>query len=356
VRCLPLPRRSHAPHTKKPLLIEQGLPLPQRTKTVVSPDGRTLAVTRSDVVRFWNVATRRQIGGPLDLGRTPTDPTIAFSPDSRVIATADTYGTESGVRLWDLKTRRQTGKLPNDGRTSADYALAFSPDGKTLATSTRDSIRIWNLATHQIGTVPGVTGWTLTFSPDGHTIAANTQDDTVALWDVATRRRIGETAPGHTAGIMAVAFSPDGKVIATASRDNTVRLWSVATRKQVGEPLTGHLSGVNSVAFSPNGKVLVSGSMDQTVRLWDVGTRRQIGEPLQGHSGAVAGAVFDPSGRTVISWGEDKTVRLWGVEATVDPVRSLCSWARGAFTAGRWRAYVPAGPAYRPLCPKSGAK
>ncbi|MFI9588637.1 hypothetical protein ACIHCQ_44300 [Streptomyces sp. NPDC052236] len=31
VRCLPLPRRDHAPHTKKPLLIEQGLPLPQRT-------------------------------------------------------------------------------------------------------------------------------------------------------------------------------------------------------------------------------------------------------------------------------------------------------------------------------------
>lgn len=31
VRCLPLPLRDHAPHTKKPLLIEQGLPLPQRT-------------------------------------------------------------------------------------------------------------------------------------------------------------------------------------------------------------------------------------------------------------------------------------------------------------------------------------
>ncbi|MDX2557942.1 hypothetical protein, partial [Streptomyces stelliscabiei] len=32
VRCLPLPQRDHAPHTKKPLLTEQGLPLPQRTQ------------------------------------------------------------------------------------------------------------------------------------------------------------------------------------------------------------------------------------------------------------------------------------------------------------------------------------
>ena len=31
-RCLPL--SDHAPHTKKPLLIEQGLPLPQRTKKI----------------------------------------------------------------------------------------------------------------------------------------------------------------------------------------------------------------------------------------------------------------------------------------------------------------------------------
>ncbi|MGW4049033.1 hypothetical protein, partial [Streptomyces sp. NPDC004721] len=36
VRCLPLPRRDHAPHTKKPLLIEQGLPLPQRTQMTTS--------------------------------------------------------------------------------------------------------------------------------------------------------------------------------------------------------------------------------------------------------------------------------------------------------------------------------
>lgn len=34
-RCLPLPPRDHAPHMKKPLLIAQGLPMPQRTYLAV---------------------------------------------------------------------------------------------------------------------------------------------------------------------------------------------------------------------------------------------------------------------------------------------------------------------------------
>ncbi|MFD4715705.1 TIR domain-containing protein [Streptomyces sp. NPDC058430] len=322
----------------------------------VSPNGRTLAAARSDgTMRFWNVAARRQIGGPLDFGGSDLNPTVAFSPDSTVLATANSYGTKTEVRLWEVRTRRQVGELVH-GHTIDVPALAFSPDGRTLATSAEGSVLLWNLATHrQTGALPGAGSPNIAFSPDSRTLATSTADHTVALWDAGTHRRIGETQPGHTADIRAVVFSPDGTLIATASRDNTVRLWSVATRKQVGEPLTGHLSGVISVAFSPDGKALVTGSMDQTIRLWDVATRRQIGEPLQGHSGTVTGTVFDPGGRTIISWGEDETVRLWGVDATVDPVRSLCAWAKGAFTADRWRAYVPSGPAHRPLCPKSGA-
>lgn len=148
-----------------------------------------------------------------------------------------------------------------------------------------------------------------------------------------------------------MTFSADGTMLATASRDSTVRLWSVATRQQIGESLTGHRSGVTSIAFDPNGKTLVTGGMDHTVRLWDVTTGQQIGGPLEGHGSDVTGVGFGPAGKTIASWGEDNTVRLWDVDATVDPVHSLCEWARGAFNADRWRAYVPSGPAFRPLCP-----
>ena len=55
-----------------------------------------------------------------------------------------------------------------------------------------------------------------------------------------------------------VAFSPDGKILAAGSADDTIRLWDVATRRPLGPPLTGHTDTVNRVAFSPDGTILAS--------------------------------------------------------------------------------------------------
>ena len=49
----------------------------------------------------------------------------------------------------------------------------------------------------------------------------------------------------------------------TGSNDNTVRIWDVATKQQVAE-LEGHTSaviGVTSVAFDSSGKYLASGEV-----------------------------------------------------------------------------------------------
>ena len=46
----------------------------------------------------------------------------------------------------------------------------------------------------------------------------------------------------------------------TGSDDNTVRIWDVATKQQVAE-LKGHTSAVHSVAFDSSGKYLASGEV-----------------------------------------------------------------------------------------------
>jgi len=78
-----------------------------------------------------------------------------------------------------------------------------------------------------------------------------------------------------------VAFSPDGKTLASASNDQTIILWDVASRQPIGQPLSGHSSAVFSVAFSPDGKTLASGSLDNTIILWNLNPRLWIEKTCQ---------------------------------------------------------------------------
>ena len=68
------------------------------------------------------------------------------------------------------------------------------------------------------------------------------------------------TLEGHTNTVYSVSFSPDGTTLASGSSDDTVKLWDVATRTNIAT-LEGHTSALgHSVSFSPDGTTLASGS------------------------------------------------------------------------------------------------
>jgi WD40 repeat protein len=177
---------------------------------------------------------------------------------------------------------------------------------------------------------------------------------------MATRHQLqlGHSRIGQGGPINSVAFSLDGKTLASASADDTVQLWDMATRQPIGLPLiNGQGAGVDSVAFSPDGKTLAIGDVDDTVSLWKVATRQPIGAPCTGHGGSVTSVAFSPDGKTLASGSYDLTARLWNVATpsqnladVTNLTRYLCALAGRSLTRAEGAQYMP-NLAYQRVCP-----
>jgi hypothetical protein len=155
--------------------------------------------TTEDVLTLQEVATGRElVTFPLNLGLP-----VAFSPDSKLLAAADWkspgdgessgYGQGEAVYLVDTATGKQFLRIAKAGRPGL---LAFSPDGRLLATADTEAIRLWEVATgkevfrirrheHFRGSHGDSFVSCLVFSPTGWTLATGHLDTTILVWDLA---------------------------------------------------------------------------------------------------------------------------------------------------------------------------
>jgi hypothetical protein len=134
-----------------------------------------------------------------------TRPWLAFSVDNRLVAagvtrfhqTKEQFRTSfEGAQIWDVVTGEALAHVGSD----SCGCIAFSPDGRTLATANSDGLCGWDVISgeqvwkYALGRVPQSNyarsfAGHIEFSPDGRSIAAAMPDSTVLLWDVPASRR-----------------------------------------------------------------------------------------------------------------------------------------------------------------------
>jgi Tol biopolymer transport system component len=226
---------------------------------------------------------------------------VAFSPDGKTLAA----GSYEVVKLFEVKTRKSIATFEIKGLAKA---LSFSPDGKLLASGSYQTVDVWDVASKKRVLAPKAhRGYVsdVVFSPDGKTLATASEDETVRLWSIPDGNP-GRVFEGFDMPINGVAFSPDGKLLATAIGDETrvtkpgeVKVWNIASGEFVHE-LVAHEKVANSVTFSPDGKLLISTSDDEKVNVYDVTSGKALGF-FDGHGRATNQALFSPDASIVLS-------------------------------------------------------
>jgi WD40 repeat protein len=252
-----------------------------------SADGKTLAWVQDRTIRLWDVAKGTERGA---LGDTDEFGSIALSPDGKTLAVSKTLAggnwNDQTLTFWDVTT----GKERATCRTLWCSSLHFSPDGKTLASGGNfpdDSIKLWDVTTGKLrATLRAPTGGhveSLAFSPDGKILAAGTYE--IQLWDLTTNTNTATLAvPGD--GAEGLVFSPDGNhLAAVSSSDPEVFLWKVNGSRNPAtfergshwpRPLgNNHAYLPLAVVFSPDGKLVAFGHDNcdrMAVIMWQVTT------------------------------------------------------------------------------------
>ena len=153
----------------------------------VSPDGHWLAAgTHNQVgVWLWDARTARLLWQKL----VRIGCKVAFSPDSLRLAT----GSSEGCVLWDVATGEASVRIPPRPETAPNSYVAFSPDGRWLAfaqTPTRCSLFDSFTGEELVALEPPNPQFisAVAFSPQGHYLAVACETHSVQLWDIAELR------------------------------------------------------------------------------------------------------------------------------------------------------------------------
>ena len=271
------------------------------TQVAFNPSGGLIAAASPAGVTLWRAAG----GRPRILVASPVQgPSLAFTPNGRLLITADLSGT---VIVYDVASGRKVRRIrPVTGREPvvSPPVVAVSPDGSRLAVGYPDAngngvVAVYSTQTWRkqfnVMSIRSVEILSIAFSPDASRLAVGAADGTSGVWSIPTRERL-VAYDGPTAGVFSTSFTPDGRSVLTASGDGIARVWRALGAERSFILVRG---GIDDVALTGSTLEILSTTPSRTVVRW---LRLPGGQPIRTVSVPVAQnglATISPDGRYV---------------------------------------------------------
>jgi len=297
-------------------------PLPTATLTPVLPTEilasatPTLISIRADTVSLLEIV--KSFEGN-ELVRS-----LAFTPDSTVLAAAGGNYNDFAVHLWNVTSGEPLDKL--EGHTDIIWDITFSPDGEMLVSVSNDhTVKVWDWANGKLlesMDFPGA-AVSVRFSPDGQTLAVGGVDEVegqiqhAAVWTYSVGPWTRLLKFPEYLDIAALAYSPDGRWLIGGGTSRNVQVWRASDGTSIFT--LNHSHQVSKAAVSPDGSTVATATCQTTVNdectegsvwLWDLATGKLI-NALKKFPDVVESVAFSGDGSSLLAASRDGTLRVY---------------------------------------------